>query len=500
MSPENTKEKRGVDRTLRYSWLVLLLTPFLIGGVVTGDGALLLNLVYGLDRSHLSFAEYARSNEGWYIPHHVLWFVTFYVTTHAGALLHFSPLVTEAIISTQTIIAILTGIILCYRFLVRRMGMAPAYGSWVVLAFFTGGYGVYTFYMGGSVECYMVLLMSVRLFFSEQQLDERSAWKLAVVDVLLIALKAYSLFFLVAVWPLLLRSPKRPLTVYALSFGTLFFVLLCVKLWLWNPDYNSVVERISLADSLRHLWLGLFDPRTGLPFCLPVLFVLFWHERSQRRSLIFKLAGLCACAFFFSLYPFYDGDVVGGRYIFPFVVALLPEVAGAANKLLHRFPKIAWMLPLAVVGFLPVAALSFPFFPDGSLPTHGSCRTVHPVIRSWTMLTASITGRPTVNICMHERTYIVDPHDTVAPRSGVWRIAYLLEGGHTPAYLAAVARDPARIQRDVWGAHLIGQLKRMGLASSWLWIVVGLVPALLSLWLSLWAVLRINRVPALSRQ
>jgi hypothetical protein len=96
---------------------------------------------------------------------------------------------------------------------------------------------------------------------------------------------------------------------------------------------------------------------------------------------------------------------------------------------------------------------------------------------------------------MHERTYIVDPHDTVAPRSGVWRIAYLLEGGHTPAYLAAVARDPARIQRDVWGAHLIGQLKRMGLASSWLWIVVGLVPALLSLWLSLWAVLRINRVP-----
>jgi hypothetical protein len=217
-------------------------------------------------------------------------------------------------------------------------------------------------------------------------------------------------------------------------------------------------------------------------------------------SLIFKFTGLFACAFFFSLYPFYDGEVVGGRYIFPFVVALLPEIAGASGKLLDRFPYTAWLLPLAVVAFLPVAALSFPFFPDGAMPAYGPCRTIHPVIRSWAMLTAKIAARPKVDICLHERKYVVDPHDAVAPRSGVWRIAYILEGGHTPAYFAAVTRDPARKQRDAWGADLIVLLKNAGLGFSWLWIIMGLVPALAAFWLSLWTALRINSPMAMSER
>src|SRR5436190_21864128 len=90
----------------RYGWLVgLFLIPFLTGGVVVGDEALLLKTVHGLESSPLGFGAYARSPEGWYIPHHVLWFVLIYLTAHALSLLHAGNLVTEAVVSCQTVIA-----------------------------------------------------------------------------------------------------------------------------------------------------------------------------------------------------------------------------------------------------------------------------------------------------------------------------------------------------------------------------------------------------------
>src|SRR5437870_2036121 len=92
--------------SIRYLCLyALLLIPFLSGGVVTGDEAQLLSLVHGFDASAQSFGDYARSPEGWYLPHHILWFAILYASSHIAGLLHFNSLLTEAVISAQTIAA-----------------------------------------------------------------------------------------------------------------------------------------------------------------------------------------------------------------------------------------------------------------------------------------------------------------------------------------------------------------------------------------------------------
>src|SRR5437588_519698 len=127
----------GPARSLRYCWiLALLLLPFLAGGVVVGDEAVLLQTVHGLQNSPLSFGDYARSPDGWYIPHHILWFALIYMTAHAADFLHVGRLMTEAVISCQTVAAGLASIALCYTFLLRRMGMGPSRSAWTVLGFF----------------------------------------------------------------------------------------------------------------------------------------------------------------------------------------------------------------------------------------------------------------------------------------------------------------------------------------------------------------------------
>ncbi|HKQ45318.1 MAG TPA: hypothetical protein VJS47_07990 [Rhizomicrobium sp.] len=481
------------------AWLfILLAVPFLAGGVVVGDEALLLKTVYSLNSSALSFGEFARSPDGWYIVHHVLWFALIYLTESATAFLHTGRFATEVIISCQTVIAGLTGIVLCYLFLIRRLGMDAARARLAVLAFFAGGYGVYTFCMAGTVESYMVLAMSARLFFSERRLGTRDIWKLAVIDAVLISLKAYSLVFLVATWPLV-RTSGRGRIFYGAFLVIILLALVLVKLWLWNPIYASAISNISFADSLSHLVQQLISPWTGLLFCLPILMTLFWCPPAQYWPLLFKSAGLLGCAALFSLYPFFDGDVSGGRYIFPFVVALLPEISVAVSRVLDRAPRAAWLLPVLVFTFLPVAGLAAPFFPDGVMPAPGPCYPEHPAIRSWRIVFAKAADSQEVAVCFHGKQYVMNARDVSSPRLGPWRVAYMLEGGHSPGY-RAVAHDKGQQQHNAWGTRLAGLLKSMGLGYPWFWMLAGLTPAIVALWLSIEAAMRINRPGMFLRQ
>ena len=481
---------RGAQLVLRYGWMVILLIPLLMGGVVVGDEALLLKNAYSLDQTDLSFADYTRSPDGWYISHHILWFSLVYVTSKVTAFLGASALVTEAVISCQTVLAGLMAILLSFHFLVRRQGMDGERSLFVVLGFFCAGYGVFTFCMAGFVESYMALLLSLRLFLTEPSADARNSRALAILDALLVALKAYSLIFLVLTWPLLSLSKKARVT-YALHFGALLLALIAVKLWLWNPVYASTVGGISVSQSLSNFVEQLFSPWTGLPFCLPVLLVLFWTPKERRRSLAYKILGLCGCASFFSLYSFFNGDLAGGRYIFPFAIALIPEIAAAASRLLDRHRGVVWLLPVAVVAFFPVAVLGPPFFPNGAIPARGDCRLEHPVVYSWKVAFSKILDRPEVDICFRRQSYTLSARDVASPHLAPWRVAYMLQGGHSPAY-RAVAHNSGQQQHHAWGARLSGRLTALGLGNPWLWMAIGLLPAVLVLWLSLWTARRIN--------
>lgn len=492
LEPDRCWHQSGLS--VRYCWfLVLFLTPFLAGGVVVGDEAQLLQMAHGFDQSGLSFSEYARSPQGWYIPHHILWFGVLYVTAHLLAFLHASPLFAEALISCETVAAALAGIALCYLYLVRRQGVSSTRAAWVVLALFAGGYGVFTFCMGGLVESYMVLAMSARLFFVEHDLDEAGARKLALIDGVLIALKAYSVIFVILTWPLLVAT-RQARTSYLKIFVALLLALIALKLWLWNPTYASAVQGVSFVGSLSRFFQQFFSMWTGLPFCLPVLLVLLWSQKSRRASILMKIFALCGCAAFFSLYVFFNGDIGGGRYIFPFVIALLPDIAEATSRLLNRLPRAAFLLPVAIFAFLPVAALGLPFFAAGSVLGLGPCQTEHPVVYSWKIMLAKINQSQRVEICFRQEKYALSARDVASPHLGLWRIAYLLEGGHSAGY-RAVAHDQGQQRHDAWGARLADGMRSAGLGNPYIWKSLGMIPALLALWLSLLAAFKINRDP-----
>jgi hypothetical protein len=481
----------GASSISRYGWLLgLLLIPLLAGGVVVGDEALLLSMVHGLDNSGLDFGAYARSPDGWYIPHHLLWYGLLYLTVHGLAFLHAGDFLTEAVISCQTVAAGLAAIALCYVFLIRRRGLTPTRSLFTILAVFVAGYGVYTFCMAGVVESYMTLVMAARLFFAERQIQGRDAWKLALLDIVLVTLKGYSIFFLVLTWPLL-RFSGTGRRSYILWFALLLAALACVKLWLWNPTYIAAISGASLLSAPLYFVQQFFSPWTGLLFCLPVLLVLFWAGKAYRRALLFKLLGLCGCAAFFSLYSFFTGEIAGGRYIFPYVIALLPEIAAGISQLLDRQPRAAWLLPAAVFAFLPMAGLGYPFFIAGAFPPRGPCTPEHPVVWSWQIVAAKIADRSQMEICFHEQRYVLSARDVSSPHLGPWRLAYLLEGGHSQGYRAA-SHDGGQKQHDVWGDALAERLRALGLGYPWLWEAIGCLPALLALWLSLLTAMRLN--------
>jgi hypothetical protein len=476
-----------------YCWLILLLTPFLVGGVVVGDEALLLHMAHGLDSSALSFRDFARSLDGWYIPHHLLWFGLIYVSAKLATLLHLAPLITEAMISSQTVLAGLASIALCYTFLVRRRGFSAPASAWAVLAFFAGGYGVFIFCMAGSVESYLTLLMAARLFYAEAELDKHAVVRLAILDVLLVALKIYILGFLVFAWPLL-RAGRQERWRYVLIFAPSLLALVAAKLWLWNPVYMAVATNADLGQAGFRFAQEFFSPWTGLIFCLPAVLLLLWHAPQQRCGILFKGAGIAACAAFFSLYDFFNGDIAGGRYIFPLMVALLPEIATGGQRLLARAPKAAWLLPLAVLAFMPVAGLSYPFFSGDRIRDTGRCTPDHPVVSSWKILIAKAAHQPEVEICFHSKRYFFSAQDVASPHLGPWRIAYILEGGHSADY-RALAHDEGQRRHDAWGEQLSARLRAYGVGDPLFWEAMGLIPALVLLSLSIWAAIALNRFP-----
>jgi hypothetical protein len=171
---------------------------------------------------------------------------------------------------------------------------------------------------------------------------------------------------------------------------------------------------------------------------------------------------------------------------------LLPEIGGAVSRFLDWQPRAAWLLPVAVLTFLPTAMYGFPFFPSGAVPSQGPCIPVHPGIYSWKIAIAKATDQPQVDICFHQQRYVIDTRDVASPHLGPWRIAYLLEGGHSGSY-RKTSHDAVQRQHDVQGDRLAGQLKSMGLGSPGLWRGLCLVPGILLVLLSLIAAMKINR-------
>jgi len=207
---------------------------------------------------------------------------------------------------------------------------------------------------------------------------------------------------------------------------------------------------------------------------------------------MFKVLGIVGCTAVFAFYDFFNGDVAGGRYVFPFCVALLPELAVAARRLLNRAAAVSFLLPVAIIAFCPVALFSVPFFQNGAFASSGACTPAHPVVASWTVTLAKIAGQSQVEVCYHNQRYQMRPRDAASPRLGLWRLAYLQQGGHSPQY-RRIAHDEIQAQHNVLATRLVVSLYHAGLGNPLIWQLLGLVPAIGAIFLAFWSAVRISR-------
>lgn len=475
--------------------LAFLLTPFLMGGVVTGDEGALLSLVHNLDSSSLPFLEFARLPENDYIFHHLLWFGLLYSSVHVIGLFASSGLVTQAVVSMETVFAALMGMSLCYAFVVLRMRIGKSLGMATITSIFVASYGIFTICMGGFVECYMLLAVALRLFCLWPAISPGKAWKLAILDVVLFALKAYSLIFIIITLPLFwAASDRRSKRTYVITITIGLLIFCGAKLLVWNPlQAYGVIFQISATDMFVHLITQIFSPWTGILFCLPVLIVLPWTAPSLRRSLLYKCAGLLACMLFFSFFSFFDGDVPGGRYIFPFAISLVPELASALTHILTRRPRAIWLLPVATLAFLPVGGIGLPFYPPGVIPSGAPCTQLHPAVYAWKAMMEKRTENENFHLCLRGKKAVLDAKDAISVRIGLWRVGYLLSGGHSREYKQAVHNSGLQKEHDRWSVQLTDRLRADGMGAPSLWYIIGLIPAILALGMTMAISLRISR-------
>lgn len=478
-----------------------VLTPFLFGGVVSGDSHGIMLESQNFAESPLSLGEFLRSPSGSYPWHHIIWFAITYTTLRFLSLFSNAPMIVQAVLSAEGIFAALLGLALCYVFLLRRMRLGATISAATILAVFVGSYGIFAITMGGTVESFVIPVMAIRLFFFEGTITRRRAGLLAITDIVLVAFKPYGLVVIAATWPLIWpRAARDARIVYGAVLGALFAGFALFKLSTWNPtgDYSWVLVA-SVSGTLLNLLQQIASPWSGLPFCMPVMMVLFWCEAPLRRALMFKLGGLLCCMLILSIFPFFDGDVPGGRYIFPFLLVLLPEIAAGVAVIARKAPRAMWLLPLCVAAFLPTALYSLPFFLKNELPSTGTCLREHPVPYSWKLIAAQVGRRDQVDICYHGEAYTMATRDAASPRTAPWRVAYFLFGAHSAEYLANVhGYSGEQQQHDKWGAALSARLSGIGLGSPAIWRLLGSLPAIAALLLAVLIALRLNRRPAFS--
>jgi len=483
------------DRHVVLVWIGLLaLLPLMAGGVVVGDEAALLSLARAWDALHITAHEFFLRAP--YAFHQMPWFIIVYSTQRLVGFVTHMALVTESVISTQTVAAGLAACAITYAWLVGRQDQDRARAALVMLGFFFGGYGLFIAFMGEAPECYMALLMAARLFAAEPSMGRQRAIALGLIDGALIVFKIYSVIFVGLMLPLFWQRADRSQQIaYGATVFAVATVVVVSKFSVWNPPAAYIQDLNPSAPAmLSRFFQQLISPWTGLAFCMPFVLILFLMPHPMWRNLAVKSAAIAGCMAFFSLYVFFDGDHPGGRYVFPFLIVLVPEIAAGFMMLTVRWPKAAFVVPLLLLVFLPVGLIGLPFYPgenmrtwDPNVPTTERCMPEHPALFAWKMFMGHVTGTHHVPVCLRGRKRVLDPDEAAIPHTGPGRVAFILAGGVPHDY--AGAGSPHRAM----SVHLRKFLVRVHLDSVVLWNFLTLLPPIVLLAWSLIAAILIAR-------
>ncbi len=220
-----------------------------------------------------------------------------------------------------------------------------------------------SFLTGGWSECYILLLISIRMFID---LNLKSSigniFLLAATDALLIFFKAYSIFFIIALFPLILKNQTSiNKTIYILTICFILSAILILKLHMPREfDSNNIFgPNFEMPDF--YIYIGrLFDAVFSLDFGIltmpPFIILLIFLQKVNRDMSFYLITIAFICTFIFlCLYSFWHGaaGVAGQRYISPFIIFYSPYIALAMRIVINMFPKVILVIFLLIFIYIP---------------------------------------------------------------------------------------------------------------------------------------------------
>lgn len=296
--------------------------------------------------------------------HRLVWFLEQVTVVEAYARLtawfggQTKPVVREFLVAYSHTLLVWTAVLLSAAYIWKHSGVRKWHTVLLVYLVWFGGCGLF-FLTGNFVECGMALLVVLRLVTvrAAQPIGRSRMAALVAIDCILIAIKPYSVVFCILTLPSFWPDGKER----ARFLGTYAFGLtLVLTPWMFmNGASGSVAVYSSLPWSLSPVTIGerlvhsLLSPAFGVIWAFPALAFAAFSGKGCLRPLAVKGVALLSCLLIFCSLPFWHGQVAGNRYLFPFLLFLLPEISRGFLRLLRAQPKFAWVVPALTLAFGP---------------------------------------------------------------------------------------------------------------------------------------------------
>jgi hypothetical protein len=316
-----------------------------------------------------------------------------------------------------------------------------------------------SFLTGGWSECYLLLLISLRVLISRNfKFGAVEPILLGTIDALLIVFKAYSLFFVIIVSPIFSKNLNaRNKLIYITTFIFISVATLMLKFYMPKEfeTHNIFGPNFQIPDLTTYLFRvsdGLISLDFGLLAMLPfvILIICFNKFKKDINFYLITIAFLIT-VLFLSLYPFWHGalGVAGQRYISPFIIFYAPYIAIAVKIILARFPKIIYVLILLIFLYLPTLnyrntlidiyagsdldSASQHYFAHTNFPTNNPY--FHPAIFASRIAMNKFFFHESKILITNNNSYTVtlDP-ETIMPVTGISRILLMQSGNWKPAH------------------------------------------------------------------
>jgi hypothetical protein len=396
------------------------------------------------------------------------------------------PAIYSALMVVDDTIFMMAAFALAVWHLQKRHTSSVALLATSALFIASSGIGLFA---GGFSECLMVLMVIAMM----SQLDQPqsltiSGFVLLVLAGLgLIASKLYAAPFVLAL-TLLIPSSRRVKIVYASIMIAAPFIWLAIQSGVRGPEpsgmmnfYIGLMEGRGIIGFLSDCFAFFFSLSFGISPCFPLLSIIFLCDKTHNFALTIKVAAVIGVSAILLFFPFWagPGGLGGPRYIVPFLMVFLPEIAAGLRRLVEN-RRHGWLLlvPITAILFLPSLEFRNSLAPRYLNDSRSVVDTtwshmdmgMHPAIMAWSVAIAKAQGQQTISLSAMTPANAQD----VFPMTTLSRIIYVLEFDRPPPQVQAVKDMLKRYGMDVvelWGT--LRWLLVLGLLS---WLTIAAWP------------------------